>query len=83
MANGLIIFRSVTYAQRASRVLAQNGISSTMIKPQASLAGGSCAHALKVSPNTLQRAAALLRTSQIPFTQLYATDRFGNYVLVN
>ncbi len=79
----LIVFKSVTYAQRASRVLAQNGIGSDMVRTQAILGGGSCSYALKVKPQALQRAASVLRGSGIPFGKLYAADRFGNYVEAN
>ena len=79
MTTSLIVFRSVTYAQRGSRVLAQNGIGSNMIRAQAVLGGGSCSYALKVSTQSLQQAAAILQHSKIPYTALYAPDRFGHY----
>ena len=54
-------------------------IGSNMIRAQAVLGGGSCSYALKVSTQSLQQAAAILQRSKIPYTALYAPDRFGHY----
>ena len=75
----LILFKSVTYAQRGGRVLSQKGISSYMIRSQAALGGGSCSYALKVWPELLQRSLAALDDSRIPYGKVYVTDRSGNF----
>lgn len=76
----LILFKSVTYAQRGSRVLAQRGISSTMIRSQAALGGGSCSYALKVRPEALQKSLAVLNETRIPYGKVYQTDQMGNFI---
>ena len=76
----LILFKSVTYAQRGGRVLAQRGISSYMIRSQAALGGGSCSYALKVRPELLQRSLAALNETNIPYGKVYQTDRSGNFI---
>ena len=69
----LIIFKSITYAQRASQILAAKGIASTMIKPPVSL-GKSCSYALKLRQEELAGAAALLRRSNIPLNGTFVLE---------
>lgn len=76
----LILFKSVTYAQRGGRVLAQKGISSYMIRSQAALGGGSCSYALKVRPETLSKALAVLNETNIPYGKVYQTDPMGRFI---
>lgn len=69
----LILFKSITYAQRASRSLACHGIASTMIKPPVSL-GKSCSYALKLRQDRLSDAAALLRRNNIPLSGAFVLE---------
>ena len=63
----LIIFKSITYAQRASRILAAKGIASTMIKPPVSVCR-------KLRQEELAGAAALLRRSNIPLNGTFVLE---------
>ncbi|MBS7314966.1 MAG: DUF3343 domain-containing protein [Clostridiaceae bacterium] len=43
----MIVLRSATSAQRAGKTLAANGIPTVIVRPPASVTGGSCSHAVK------------------------------------
>ncbi len=43
----MIVFRSATSAQRAGKTLASTGIPTVVVRPPASVTGGSCSHAVK------------------------------------
>lgn len=58
--SSVIVFRSLTEAQRALSALKRGGISAILGKPSAFLGKGSCAHGLKVSHRELERALRLL-----------------------
>lgn len=75
----LMIFRSVTYAQRAGRVLEKQGITTYMLRSQAILGGGSCSYALKVAPRQLEHSLEILRQCQIPVNGVYVLDKWGHY----
>ncbi len=75
----LMIFRSVTYAQRAGRVLEKQGITTYMLRSQAILGGGSCSYALKVAPRELERSLEILHQCEIPVNGVYVLDQWGHY----
>ena len=75
----LMIFRSVTYAQRAGRVLEKQGITTYMLRSQAILGGGSCSYALKVAPRQLEHSLEILRQCQILVNGVYVLDKWGHY----
>ncbi|MBE6846466.1 MAG: DUF3343 domain-containing protein, partial [Ruminococcus sp.] len=45
----VIIFKSVTYAQRAERILAKKGVTSNIIKAPFGKNSGSCAYGVKIN----------------------------------
>lgn len=67
----LITFKSVTYAQSGSRVLADNGIISHLVRPAAVLARGSCGYALRINAVGAQKAVGLLRQKNVPFVRTF------------
>lgn len=75
----LIIFKSVTYAQSALFLLSKNGIVSYVTRPPASLGAGSCSYGLKVSQAYAQKAAELIKRSNIPVVAVYTTLPNGDY----
>lgn len=70
----LIVFRSVTEAQRAQRVLLRAGVTSVMTKPPLHLSGGSCAYALRVSYEQTPPALASLRRAGIRLQGVYIRE---------
>ena len=75
-----ITFRSVTYAQRARAALEQEGLTSTMIRAPKWMAERGCSYALKLSPETGERAEKLLDAAGRPYLQKYLVDREGKAV---
>lgn len=57
----LIMSRSLTYAQRAARVLEKYGISAGVIKAPAGLSGNGCGYSVAVSSNRGHKAIDILR----------------------
>jgi len=77
MYNCLIMQRSVTYARKAQKILATQGITSYVTRPPLALSGGECAHALKVRERDLYKCAPCLRQAAIPVDKAYI-DLGGN-----
>ena len=61
----LIMCRSLTYAQRASRALEKSGIGSGVIKAPAGLTGNGCSYCVTVSLSRGQRAVNILRSENL------------------
>lgn len=61
----LIMCRSLTYAQRASRVLEKAGIGTGVIKAPAGLTGNGCSYCVTVSISRGQRAVNILRAENL------------------
>ncbi|MBR5479629.1 MAG: DUF3343 domain-containing protein [Clostridia bacterium] len=73
----LIILRSVTYAQRAKRVLERNGISAYVIKPEAHLVGNGCGFAVKVSDVYLAESLDILSGENFGIMKVYVPSENG------
>lgn len=61
----LIMCRSLTYAQRASRVLEKAGVGTGVIKAPAGLTGNGCSYCVTVSISRGQRAVNILRAENL------------------
>lgn len=57
----LIVFQSMTHAQRAASVLSHQGIPTTVVRPPLSAGKGSCSCALKLSCQYLNAAVPLMQ----------------------
>lgn len=75
----LVIFQSITYAQRAANVLSGAGITSWLIRAPAALNGGSCGYALKIRTSSPQKIADILRKSAISYKQIFNSDTGSQY----
>lgn len=73
----LIILRSVTYAQRAKRILERNGISAYVIKPEAHLVGNGCGFAVKVTEVYLAEALDILKGGNFEVSRVYVPSKDG------
>ena len=73
----LIVLRSVTYAQRAKRILEKAGISAYVIKPDASLIGNGCGFAVKVSEGYLAETLDILKKQGFEISKLYVSSNGG------
>lgn len=70
MANALIACRSVTYAQRAVRLLEKSGLRASMRKLPADLPETGCGHAVRVERERLTQAMQLMNEAGFP-TRVY------------
>lgn len=78
MKQYLIMCRSLTYAQRAERVLARAGIGSVVIKaPQCLLTGG-CGYAVSLRRD-FERAVTTLKNNGLIKGKVYKRDDEGEY----
>lgn len=67
----LIVFRSLTHAQRAAALLRKAGISAALVKPPTTLGRGSCAHGLVISDHSLPQALQLLHKTSMTALGIY------------
>ncbi|MBQ2865517.1 MAG: DUF3343 domain-containing protein [Clostridia bacterium] len=63
----LIIFKSITYAQNANRLLGRNGINSYLIRKPSAIIANSCGYALKINCPDIERAKVLMGKSGINY----------------
>ena len=77
--SAIILFRSLTYAQRGVRLLSGGGIPAKLIKAPAETATRGCAYAAVVSRRRLRDAMELLDGVSLPHGLLYEPDGEGGY----
>ena len=73
MKTEFITFRSVTPAQRGQRVLQRAGVDTLIQRTPRQMAEKGCGYCLRLRPEELMRAVALLRRENVPFSKVYAT----------
>ena len=67
----VIIFKSVTYAQRAERLLAKNGIVSNVMKAPFGRNSGACAYAVRINDKNIVKALGIIKESGLSYTDMY------------
>ena len=75
----LILFRSLTYAQRAVHLLRRAGISGRIVRTPQVLAGGGCGYAVRLSESTAAFALEVLQKERFPIVRVYSCDGQGGY----
>lgn len=78
----IIMCRSQTYAQRASRILERSGITATISRAPQGLSGSGCAWCVRVSGLRFQQAIGVLRRSGAKFGKLFREEDNGKYTEV-
>ncbi len=73
----LITFRSVTPAQRGEAALRRGRIRCSLKRTPGWLQERGCGYSLQVRKEDALRAAALLRSQQIPFQKVYCQQESG------
>ena len=73
MKTEFITFRSVTPAQRGQRVLQRAGVDTLIQRTPRQMAEKGCGYCLRLRPEELMRAVALLRRENVIFSKVYAT----------
>jgi len=78
MTQYLIMCRSLTYAQKASKLLERSGFTVTVIKAPQMLSAGGCAYAVTLR-GRLTEAMLLLKRYDIPFGKVFRRMENGEY----
>ncbi|MBS7402886.1 MAG: DUF3343 domain-containing protein [Oscillospiraceae bacterium] len=77
MLNYLLMCRSLTYAQRASRTLEHAGITATITKAPKSATGVGCGYCVKVSEKKLAPAIAALNKAGLGPARIFMLSENG------
>ena len=72
-----ITFRSVTFAQRAEKLLYQRGYRPNLMRTPHWMEEQGCGYALKLWTNQMDAAVNLLRENQIPLRKVYVQQENG------
>ena len=78
----LILFRSLTYAQRAVHILERGGITATIRRVPQGLTDRGCTYAVRVRSQRLSQALTLLSRQNLPHGKVFATEADGSYTEV-
>ena len=74
----LILCRSLTYAQRTSRLLERGGISSTIMRSPQGVAKEGCSYCVKVSQRRWGQAIDILKKEHtLPLGRVYTLNAHG------
>ena len=71
MQTYFVTFRSVTFAQRAERILKDGGLRCTLQRAPRAMEERGCGYSLNLRPAEVHRALALLRQAQVPMRKVY------------
>lgn len=72
-----ITFRSVTYAQRAEKLLYQHSVRVSLMRTPRWMEEQGCGYALKLWSNDVMAVVKLLRDSKIQLRKIYAQQENG------
>ena len=72
-----ITFRSVTYAQKAERILKKAGLECTLQRTPKELSIRGCGYCLGLRPGQILQAAQLLTGEKVDYGKLYALTAEG------
>ena len=74
----LITFRSVTFAQRAERILNNNRISCRIQRTPKHLTERGCGYCLRLQSGDIPNAMVIIRKEKLPYEKLYAVREDGS-----
>lgn len=69
-----ITFHSITPAQRGQRLLRSQGLESSLQRTPRWMEERGCGYCLRVRPEEVERALALLREGDLAFSKIYAEE---------
>lgn len=78
----ILIFKSITYAQRAERILYKSGIPCSILKAPTGMEWGACAHCVKISDEHTERAKNIMKSNGMPVIGMAVTGKDGRYTRV-
>lgn len=79
----LIVFSSLTHAQRAAQIFRQNGISAELKKPSNVFGRGSCVYGLVMDSRALPAAKELLRKTALSVVGIHFIAPDGSHRRAN
>ena len=77
--SAIILFRSLTYAQRGVRVLGAGGVPATIIKAPPGLSDRGCTYGAGVASRRLEAALRVLEERQVSHGKVFVPDEDGKY----
>ncbi len=77
--NYIVVFRSLTFAQKAARILENSGIAAFIIKVPERLANRGCSYGVRISELNLVDAMVVLRSNGIQPVKVFVKFRNGTY----
>lgn len=77
--SAIILFRSLTYAQRGVRILSAGGVPATLIKAPEGLSEKGCVYAAGVSERNLRQALNILSRQQFSHGGVFVREGKGQY----
>ncbi len=78
MLQYLLMCKSLTYAQRASRLLERSGITAIVTKIPKNAAGSGCNYCIKVSEKRLSSALSILNAAELGPSRVFVQARDGS-----
>ena len=79
MTDCMIACRSVTYAQKYTKLLKRHHYSAYMVRLPAGLAGTGCGHAVRVPERQVHEALSFLRENGAESLRIFCINEFGEY----
>ena len=77
--SALILFKSLLYAQRGARLLAQGGIPATVVKAPRGTEDRGCTYGVRLSQGRLRPALRLLEEKNMSRGRVFLIDGDGTY----
>ena len=77
--SAIILFRSLTYAQRGVYMLRAHGIPATVVKAPPETTDRGCTYAAGVTHRSLRRALAVLEGQDVPHGRAFVPGPDGKY----
>ena len=74
-----ITFRSVTFGQKAERILRRAGMECTLLRTPKELSHRGCGYCLGLRPEWIIDAARMLDSEKVEYGKLYARNPDGTY----
>ena len=79
MLINLLLYRSLTRAQRAAGILYAEGIQNTVIRAPKAVSGEGCGHSVRLAQRDLPRALSLLDSRGLEPRKIFVTAGDGNF----
>lgn len=83
MLQYLLMCRSLTYAQRASRTLERSGVTAIITKVPKSVSKQGCGYCVKVSEKNLARSLSALKSAGLGPSRVFVAETDGSFCEVD